>query len=257
MPDMPIWIFAVVSLAVLWAGILVGSWIGQNRRAVVESESKTLTVLEGALLTLFGLLIGFTFSMAVSRYDLRKSLAVQEANAVGTTWLRTGLLPEPQRTEEQNLLRAYVQQRLFYHKTFHKRHELQDTVEQTEKIRDSLWAIASNYASDHREPVTGLYLQSLNNAIDLAGERIAADENRIPPEAWFMLLFVGFVSTAVTGTKIGAHRWVLQLILPVVLAATLAMTLDLDSPRYGFIHISQANMEKVADDMSRLPQQMP
>jgi hypothetical protein len=257
MPDMPIWIFFVLSLAVLWAGILLGSWIRETRTAIVESESKVITVLEGALLTLFGLLIGFTFSMAVSRYDLRKQLAVQEANAIGTTWLRTALLPEPQRTQEQNLLRAYVQQRLLFHERYHQREAFHESAEQAALIRERLWAIASDYASDHRDPVTALYLQALNNAIDMAGERVAAYENRIPAEAWCMLLFVGFVSTVVTGTKIGRRRWVLQLILPVVLAATLAMTLDLDSPQFGFIHVSQVDMERDAKDMTRVPQQMP
>jgi hypothetical protein len=144
-----------------------------------------------------------------------------------------------------------------FHDRFHERDAFEEGAAQAVQIREKLWAIASDYASDHREPVTGLYLQALNNAIDMAGERVAAYENRIPTEAWCMLLFVGFVSTAVTGTKIGRGRWVLQSILPVVLAATLAMTLDLDSPRLGFIHVSQVDMERVAKDMTRLPQQMP
>jgi len=257
MPDMPILGFFVLCLVVLWLGILIGSWIQGSRKALVESEMTVITVLEGALLTLFGLLIGFTFSMAVNRYDARKLLAVQEANAIGTTWLRTATLPEPVRTQEQSLLREYTQERLLYHTEFRAREESHYSEQQADALRKRLWAGASAYAVDHRESVTGLYLQALNSAIDTAGERVAADENRIPAEAWWMLLFVGFVACIVLGTKIGPRRWLLQSILPVVLAATLTMTMDLDSPRFGFIRVTQVDMEKVAADMTTLPQQAP
>lgn len=257
MPDMRIWEFFVLSLVVLWAGIFVGSWIHETRPELVENENKIISVLEGALLTLFGLLMGFTFSMAVSRYDTRKLLAVQEANAIGTTWLRTATLAEPVRTEEQNLLREYVQQRILLHEELRGQGEVREVQEHSAMVRDRLWAAASNYATDHRDAVTGLYLAALNNAIDTGAERVAADANRIPAEAWWMLLFVGFVANIVMGTKISPRRWMLQSVLPVVLAATLAMTLDLDSPRFGFIRVTQIDMERLAQEMTRLPQQAP
>jgi hypothetical protein len=257
MPDIRIWQVFLLSLVVLWLGILVGVWTRSTREHLVESESKIITVLEGALLTLFGLLMGFTFSMAVTRYDMRKLLVVTEANTIGTTWLRTAALAEPVRTEEQNLLRQYVRERLIFQGEVHNPGELAETQEKIDRLQGQLWAAASGYAIDHRDPVTSLYLQTLNQTIDVAGERVAADENRIPLEAWVILLFVGFVATIVVGTKIGRDRWLLQSILPIVLAATLAMTMDLDSPRYGFIRVTQAAMERVAQDMTRLPQQAP
>lgn len=257
MPDVRIWAFFVLCLVVLWLGIQIGSWIRHTRTEVVESENKIITVLEGALLTLFGLLMGFTFAMAVSRYDMRKLLQVQEANAIGTLWLRTAILPEPVRAEEQGLLREYVQQRILFHREFNAREDVRETEENFQNLEGKLWAVASNFAADHRDPLTGLYLQALNVAIDTAGERDAADENRIPAEAWWMLLFVGFVADVVIGTKMRPRTWLLQSIMPVVLAATMAMTLDLDSPRFGLIRVTQGDMEKVAQGMARLPQQAP
>lgn len=257
MPDVRIWACLVISLVVLWLGILIGIWFRSIRTEVVESESKMLTVLEGALLTLFGLLMGFTFSMAVSRYDLRKQLVVTEANAIGTTWLRTATLTEPTRTEEQTLLREYIRERVLYHQEFSRREDLGETMDQIDKLQGRLWAVASNYAIERRDTITSLYLQTLNRTIDVEGERVAADENRIPMGAWAILLFVGFVSTIVVGTKVGPRAWILQAVLPVVLAITMAMTMDLDSPRFGLIRIDQAPLEKVAQTMGRLPQQAP
>lgn len=256
MPDMPIVGFFLLCLVVLWVGILLGSWAQQIRKELIERDSQVLTLLEGALLTLFGLLIGFTFSMAVNRYDARKLLAVQEANAIGTTWLRTEFLPDPLRTQEQNLLREYVQERRLYHTEFRAREESHYNELHAQALRKKLWELASAYAVDHRESVTGLYLQALNSMIDIAGERVAADENRIPAEAWWMLLFVGFVASAVMGTKIDPRMILLQSILPIVLAATLTMTMDLDSPRHGFIRVTQHQMHTLEQDMG-LPQQAP
>jgi len=254
---MRIWVFFVLSLLLLWLGILAGRGIASIQSRVVEKEDAIISVLEGALLTLFGLLMGFTFSMAVSRFDMRKVLAVQEANAIGTTWLRTTTLPEPLRTQEQNLLRDYIQVRLQYHANHPDAQELRGLQERVDLLQGRLWALASGYAMDHRDDVTGLYLQTLNEAIDLSGERTAADANRIPMEAWVMLLFVGVVATLVVGMKVSSRSWVLQAVLPVVLAATLALTLDLDAPQLGLIKVGQASMEKQAHDMQTLPQQAP
>lgn len=254
---MRIWVFFVISLALLWLGIILGRVIQRARARMVEQESKFITVLEGALLTLFGLLMGFTFSMAVSRYDQRKVLAVSEANGIGTTWLRTAILAEPVRTQEQSLLREYVQARLQFHAASHSPQELSQLRERIDTLQGRMWAIASSYATDHRDPVTALYLQALNQTIDVSEERNAADTNRIPAEAWVMLLLVGGVSTIVVGMKVGSHSTLLQLILPLVLAGTLAMTMDLDTPQLGLIKVGQISMDKVAQDMQRLPQQMP
>lgn len=257
MPDVRIWACLVVSLVVLWLGILIGIWVRSSHTELVESESKTLTVIQGALLTLFGMLMGFTFSMAVNRYDLRKQLVVTEANAIGTTWLRSATLAEPTRTEEQTLLREYLRQRMLYHQEFMRREDLGEAEDQIDKLQGRLWAAASNYAIERRDTITSLYLQTLNQTIDLEGEQVAADENRIPTGAWLILLFVGFVATIVVGTNVSPRARILQAVLPIVLALTMATTMDLDSPRFGLIRITQAPLEKVAQTMGRLPQQAP
>ena len=121
-----------------------------------------------------------------------------------------------------------------------------------------MWALASNYAADHKDITTSLFLSTLNDSIDVSEERTAADENRIPAEAWWMLLFVGFAATLLVGLDVRAKSWVLQATLPIVLAGALVLTMDMDSPRYGLIQITQPSMERVAQEMmSTLPQQVP
>ena len=229
------------------------------RQEIIERESKIVTVLEGALLTLFGLLIGFTFSMAVSRYDTRKSLVLTEANAIGTTWLRTALLTEPTRSEEQSLLRQYVQQRCRSSlRAGHDRAADGDSLKRSYDLQARMWAVASITLRIIRTVTTSLFLSTLNDSIDVSEERTAANENRIPPEAWWMLLFVGFAATLLVGLDVRARSWALQATLPFVLAGALGMTMDMDSPRYGLIRITQPSMDRVAQQIANsLPQQAP
>jgi hypothetical protein len=256
--DMRPAVFLLLSLVLLWVGMLLGVRIREKRDEIIEHESKIITVLEGSLLTLFGLLIGFTFSMAVSRYDVRKQLVLTEANAIGTTWLRTALLTGPTRSEEQSLLRQYVQQRLRYVSAGHDRTEVEDSLKRASDLQAHMWAAASDYATEHRDVTTSLFLSTLNDSIDVSEERTAANENRIPAEAWWMLLFVGFVATLLVGLDVRPRSWVLQATLPIVLAGALALTMDMDSPRYGLIRITQPSMERVAQQMmNSLPQQAP
>jgi hypothetical protein len=254
--DMRPFVFTLLSIVLLWVGMVLGTRIRERRPEIIDREGKIITVLEGALLTLFGLLIGFTFSMAVSRYDTRKTLVLTEANAIGTTWLRSALLAEPQRSEEQSLLRQYVQERVRYLAVGTDEAAIKDSLKRSSDLQARMWAVASNYAAGHKDVTTSLFLSTLNDSIDLSEERTAANENRIPAEAWWMLLFVGFAATLLVGLDVRPRSWVLQAVLPIVLAGALGLTMDLDSPRHGLIRITQPSMDRVTQQiMSSLPQQ--
>lgn len=256
--DMRPAVFLLISLVVMWLGVVLGSRLRERRLKAIEDELKIITVLEGALLTLFGLLIGFTFSMAVSRYDLRKELVVQEANAVGKTWLRTALLGEPTRSVEQALLRQYLSARMEYVTAGSDWERVNESLKHASELQARSWGLASNYATDHRDVTTSLFLSSLNESIDLAEERLAAEQNRIPGEAWWMLLFVGLAAMIMVGLDVRPTSRTLQLVLPLVLAAALFLTMDLDSPRYGLIKIDQPSFDRLAPEiMHSLPHQEP
>lgn len=258
MANMRPWVFFAIVVVLFWVGIWLGTRIRIWRSQLIEQEIKIVTVLESALLTLFGLIMGFTFSMAVSRYDLRKDLVVKEANAIGTTWLRSASLDEPTRSEMQRLLRQYIPARLEFVRSGQDREAEADSLKRTSEFQARIWALASSYATTHREAITGLYLSTLNDSIDASEERTAADENRIPDEAWCMLLIVGFVATVLVGMDVKSNSWVLRAMLPLVLAAALGLTMDLDNPRYGLIRIPQPSMDRVAQQIANtLPQQAP
>jgi hypothetical protein len=247
--------FFFLSLVLLWIGTSLGSRLRKRYGELMERDSKMIGILNGAVLTLFGLLLGFTFSMAVSRYDLRKELIVTEANAIGTTWLRTATLEEPTRSREQSLLRQYVPERVNFLPATQSEGDLRDELNRTSDLQAQLWAVAASYAAEHKEPITGLYLSTLNASIDATEKRAAANENRIPTMAWLMLLFISFAGMVLVGMNLEARSIVLEGMLPLVLAASMMMTLDLDSPRYGFIRLDQPSMDRLAQQVAgSLPQ---
>jgi hypothetical protein len=135
---------------------------------------------------------------------------------------------------------------------------MEDSLKRGSDLQARMWATASNYAAEHKDVTTSLFLSTLNDTIDVSEERTAANENRIPTEAWWMLLFVGFAATLLVGLDVRPKSWVLQLTLPIVLSGALALTMDMDSPRYGLIRITQPSMDRVAQQMmSSLPQHAP
>jgi hypothetical protein len=243
-------VFFTGTLVLLWLGLMVGSWIQQRCKAIIEGEKDLLRTVQGALLTLFGLLLGFMFSMAVGRYEQRSQLIVEEANAIGTTWLRAATLQEPARLEQQQLLREYVPLRVEFLNAGSDRERMQASLSQAEALQQRLWGSASRYAGDHRDSITGLYLSALNESIDLSESRTAAFENRIPIMAWAMLVFIGFAATLAVGITAASRSQTLRLMLPLVFALALLLTFDLDSPRYGLIHTQQTSMLRVAKQVA-------
>jgi hypothetical protein len=246
-------VFFLLSFLLLWLGIFVGSRIQKAYRQLLESEDRMITVIQGGLITLLGLLIGFTFSMAVARHDNRIALIVKEANAIGTTWLRSATLEEPARTQTQELLRKYVSVRQDFLGSGNNQQEFQQSLAGTSDLQARLWSIASDYALSHRDPITGLYLSTLNDSIDATEERLAAFENRVPEEAWVLLLFIGFASTVFIGMKVGSHSSLLSFMLPLVIAGAIALALDVDSPRYGFVRPAQPSMDRLELQITGTP----
>ena len=248
----PVTFFAFAA-ALLWAGTLLGSLLRHRRERTLAEETATFKTLEGAVLALLGLLLGFTFSMGVSRFDQRKSLEISEANSLGTTWLRTATLPEPARSAEQALMRAYAPVRVEFLSAGSSKLRIERSLDQTAALQAQMWHLAAAQAQTMRDPVSALFLASLNDSFDATERRTAAFENRIPLTAWEMLLFVSFVGSVLVGVGIGSRSQLLRLVLPIVVAAALAETLDLDSPRSGFIHVHQHSMERVAEQISAGP----
>lgn len=161
----------------------VGAALRARRADMVEEERGDYGVLLTAILTLLGLIIGFSFSMASTRYDQRKNLEEEEANAIGTEYVRADLLPADSAEKVRSLLRGYLDQRILFYTT-HSDDQLRQINATTAKLQAQLWDAVKAPAGTDRSSVEALTVSGMNDVLNSQGYTQAAWWNRIPIGAW-------------------------------------------------------------------------
>jgi hypothetical protein len=244
--------FAVMSLAV-W----IGSSALRRHRTLEEDVHESYGLIVGGTLTVLGLIIGFTFSMAVSRYDQRKNLEEAEANAIGTEYLRADLLPADDAAKVRGLLKSYLDQRLLYYST-RDAAQLRRVDALTARLQDELWAVIRSAAAAQPTPTVALVVAGMNDVLNAQGYTQAAWWNRIPTAAWMLMVSMAVVGSLLIGygcRDVTAGRWLLW-VLPAVVSLAFFLIADIDSPRHGVIRVSAQNLAAVAEALRgpRAPQ---
>jgi hypothetical protein len=230
-------VFAVVALATYEVGYRVGVW--WQGRTPDEKEGPT-AMLVGSLLALMAFLLAVTMGMASDRFDARRQLVLEEANAIGTVYLRAGYLPQPASDQTRELLREYAPLRI----DTSDEAQLTANFARSGEIQSQLWAIVEPLArSSPDSQVLALYISALNDMIDLGETRLTAIVYARVPETVIWLLFLGAALTlGMVGYHAGLHRHrslVSAVVLVVVLGAVIMLVVDLDRPRRGFLQVSQ------------------
>ena len=248
------WLILVVFFALLLLATEGGYRLGRVMKPRTDETARSaISGIHAAILGLLGLLLAFTFSMAVARYDTRKQLVLDEANTIGTAYLRARLLPEPQRTEVAGLFREYVDARLRFHQEGEGPDARREDNDKADRLQDQLWARAvAAGETDPRAVTTGLFIQALNDVIDVRAKRLTATENHVPePVLFFLFLFAALAVAAVGyGCGLGGGRnFFSTLTFAVLIALATLVILDLDRPRRGLIRISQRPMLDLRDSL--------
>lgn len=237
------WVLFLIAAAVLISLAELGFRLGLRLYAAHdESRRSQISGLQGALLGLLGLLIGFTFAMAVARYESRRGLVLKEANAIGTTFLRADLLPEAHRAPVQNLLRRYVDLRLRYQPLASDPAKLAEGLRESATLQSELWRHATVAAEESPTPIVATFINALNDTIDTEAERLAASRNRIPAAVWLLLLIVASLGCLLSSYAAGAHGTrtaFSSVVLPLLIAIVMTLIFDLANPRKGIIGVSQ------------------
>lgn len=242
--------FVIVTLlfVALLLAVEAGYRLGGNLEAHASKASKSqISAIQASLLGVLALLLGFTFSLSLQRFDSRSQAVVAEANAIGTALLRADLLPESSDPQIRRGIRRYIELRIIAGTISLDRHEdREDILAATAAIQTDLWSLAAKAAAEDPSPVrTGLFIQALNDAIDAYGERNAA-LNRHVPELVLFLLFGTFALTACLvgySSGIARHRTTFPTyILMLLITFLVFIIIDLDRPRRGLIEVSQQSM---------------
>ena len=253
MLDHPLLVF-VVTFAVLW----LAGWVGNTRfrklRAQVAEMRDDFNVVQGATLTLLGLIIGFTFSMALGRYDQRKNLEEEEANAIGTEWVRADLLPAAEGARVRGLLKQYLDVRIRFYTT-RDAQEVAQIDATASSLQSELWAAVRQSAIAQPTPITALAVAGMNDVLNSQGYTQAAWWNRIPVAAWSMMAAIAICSTVLVGVGAKSERTKggLLVILPLILAIAFFLIADIDSPRWGVIRVQPQNLLSLAASLRGVP----
>ncbi len=246
-------IFAASLVLILGAGE-VGHWLGV--RAARKGAAKVST-LEGAILGLLALVIGFTFSMALARFEARRDGAMIEAAAIGTTALRARLLPAPHDRDSVKLLREYVQIRLDLARGPISRAEFDRVIARSNILQEALWRQAQAVAAkDNAMVPTGLFIQSLNEMIDDQEKRLSAMSNRLPLVviAALYAMSVTGIGFAGYGSGVESKRARVPVLITGILVATMVLLIqDIDRPGSGYIRVSQQPLANAAAAIDAFP----
>jgi hypothetical protein len=201
-------------------------------------------VVQGATLTLLGLIIGFTFSMALTRYDQRKNYEEEEADAIGTEYVRADLLPPAEAAKVRALLVSYLEQRILFYTTRDDQ-ELQQINARTAQLQNEMWSAVQVAATAKPTPVMALAVTGMNDVLNSQGYTQAAWLNRIPVGAWALLAAIAVSSTMLVGVGARSVREGrgLLVILPFVISIAFFLIADIDAPRRGVIRVIPQNLQ--------------
>jgi hypothetical protein len=242
--DYPVLVL-VASLVTFWFAAWIGASLQARKPVGKEDIREDLVFVLGATLTLLGLIIGFSFSMAVNRYEQRKNYEEDEANAIGTEYVRADLLPASDATNVRELLVSYLDERILYYKT-RGENERRVINTQTARLQTELWSAVTTPALAQQTPVMVLVVAGMNDVLNSQGYTQAAWWNRIPTGAWILLICISIFCNALIGYASHGRGRIFLLILPVALAVSLFLIADIDSPRHGIINVRPQNLESLA-----------
>jgi hypothetical protein len=241
---LPLWAAFVAVLLISLFSSEGGYQFGKSRYEKGKGENEApVSAMVGALLGLLALILAFTFGFGAQRFEMRRQMVLDEANAIGTTYLRTSMLPE--RGEEiRALLKQYVDLRL---KAI-LGNDLTEGLRQSENLQNQLWSQAAFVGGKHPNSImVGLFIQSLNEVIDLHAKRVQAGiRNRVPSAIWFVLIAMSIISLAAMGYHAGlagARRSLVVVAVAFAFSAVIGLIADLDRPQQGVVAVGQHALE--------------
>ena len=254
---LPYWILFIFVFLLGVGAAELGGLVARKRESKLGTEkTPPVGTLVGALLGLLAFMLGFTFSITSSRFSVRKQLVVDQANAIGTCYLRTSLLPDSQKIETRKLLKQYVDALL----ETGRMQNVDKSIGKLEDLNMKIWHVTASLKDENMDsPLRSLYTASINNMIDLFGERkTVVFVFRIPLAIWLSLLLLYFLSLFVVGSEIGSSKGRRTINVPIMTAAfalIVVLIVEMDaSDKIGRFSVNQQALidvqKMIRDDMS-------
>ncbi len=244
-------LFFPLSIALLWLSARAGTRL-RSRWPLSAEDRDDFGFVQSAALTLLGLIIGFSFSMATGRYDQRKNYEEAEANAIGTEYFRVGVLPASDTARLRAQLAKYLDLRIAFYQARNPS-ALQRINADTTQLQAEMWSTVQTPAVAQPSPVTALALAGMNDVLNAQGYTQAAWWNRIPAAAWRLMIAIAVCCNLLVGyaARSPHPKNALLLILPLLISIAFLLIADIDSPRGGLIHISPQNLISLSQSLPK------
>lgn len=247
--DYPLLVF-IATFVLLWLSTGTGMVLRKPWGGLAEDIRDDYGVILGATLTLLGLIIGFSFSMATTRYDQRKAYEEEEANAIGTEYARADLLPAAAGAQARTLLIRYTDLRVRFYEA-RGREELRKVNADTAAVQNQLWQVVAAAANAQPNTNSQLAVSGMNDVLNSQGYTEASWWNRIPPAAWGLMYAIAIVSHLLVGFGNRRRQVFLSIVLPLTVAISFFLISDIDSPRGGIIRVQPQNLIALARSFPR------
>jgi hypothetical protein len=250
----PIWAVYVGTVAVVLVaaeiGFRIGTWL--QRREPDSGKAPVAGTVVGGMLGLMAFLLAFSIGIVINQHNGRKAMVVTEANAVGTAYLRAGFLGEPDRTSSRDLLREYVEVRLAA--AADPEALLESAMTRSEEIHGELWSIVEEQVRQGQESdVMALFVESINEVIDVHSLRLAAVDLRLPRllgVVTYAATLLSFLLVGVANSADGKRDPLAILLFALAYVAVLIILVDLDRPQQGLITVSQTALSDLLRQMT-------
>jgi hypothetical protein len=239
------------AMLLLLAALVLAHEIGwrsgdRRRAALVDKEGASIGVIVGGTLGLLAFVLGFSISLADNRFEARRVLVLQEANAIGTAWLRAGVVGGEEGPRIQAQLVRYTELRLAYSEGWRERDPALRAARQGVELQTEMWSLATAVAQRSPTPVSALLLAALNDVFDAATAQHYAHASRVPAAIVALLLVGSVISAATLGFQVGLggqRHLVLSAALMVLWAAAIMIVVDFNRPRDGLVRVDPAPLE--------------
>lgn len=255
---MPTGVFFLLTLAFGVGAAEVGTWLAARRmRKGIKDPEGSLGSVIGAVLGLLAFMLGLTFSITADRFSTRKELVVEQANAIGTCYLRTSFLPEKQKVETRKLMQQYIDLLLQPGRTAA---EVKRDVAQLEGLELAIWNQTATLArEDMDSELRSLFTSSVNEVIDIFSERkTVVFIHRIPGVIWNSLLILFILSMFIVGYQTGTYgirRIFFTSVMAAAFALVVALIADMDNITGG--HRLRVNQQPLVDVQQKMQQNIP
>ena len=232
----------------MWFSAQIGVFFGNKLVSLEEDERQDFGIVIPATLTLLGLVIGFSFSIATNRYDQRKNYEEAEANAIGTEYVRADLLSTSDADRVHELLKNYLDQRVLFYET-RDAQQLGRLNAQTAQLQNELWSVVRVAAAKQPTYPVGLAVSGMNDVLNSEGYTQAAWWYRLPLASWALMAAIAIFSNLLIGYSSHRRGIAVFVVLPLAVSISFFLIADIESPRHGLIRLVPQNLIRLSQSL--------